>query len=207
MNREELIKYGLIVLLSLLIVFILMRVLDLNYIKSLFVKEKFSSYPFNGPTRKPSGNRDAPAPQNVPTEAHVEAVAAAAAPVQSAQKSSTVLGYAEGSNMSNTSAEVTSSESGPSINFKACDLNDNVKPEDLLPSGNSEFASLNPVLDGGLKNKQFLDPSKLMGTNTIGQSNRNQSYDLRSEPAIPKMDVGPWMNTTIEADLTRRPLE
>ena len=204
MNREEIIKYGLIVLLSILIVFILMRVLDLNYIKSLFIKEKFSTYPFNGPTRKPSGNRDTPAPQNVPVE---HKVAASAAPVQPTHKSSGVSGYVEGSNMSDASAEVVSSDSGPSINFKACDLNDNVKPEDLLPSGNSEFASLNPVLDGGLKNKQFLDPSKLMGTNTIGQSNRNQSYDLRSEPAIPKMDVGPWMNTTIEADLTRRPLE
>jgi|SaaInlStandDraft_1057018.scaffolds.fasta_scaffold222925_1 hypothetical protein len=195
MNREEIIKYSLIVLLSVLIIFILMRVLNLKKIKGLFVQENYDAnspdQPY-APVRQPSGNRDVPV-QEMNTQA--------------LPQNKEVEGILEKSEFSETSSSISPSESAPSAKFKACNLKDNVKPEDLLPLGNTEFASLNPVLDGGLKNKQFLDPTKLMGTNTVGQSNRNQSYDLRSEPAIPKVDVGPWMNTTIEADLTRRPLE
>jgi hypothetical protein len=187
MNREEIIKYGLIVLLSVLIVFILVRVLDLKNIKALFVQENYDAdapdQPY-APVRQPSGNRDVPVAPQMKT--------------QDLQQNGKVEGIVE---------DTEFSEYAPSTKFKACNLSDNVKPEDLLPLGNTEFSSLNPVLNGGLAKKNFLDPTKLMGTNTVGQSNRNQSYDLRSEPAIPKVDVGPWMNTTIEADLTRRPLE
>jgi len=195
MNREELIKYGLIVLLSVLILFILMRVVDFKQLKSLFVQENYESNQF-APVREPSGNRDtAPVMQNAPINKPQVGPVPGPVPVP------------EATQFVDSSSNVNPNVVEPSLKFKACNLSDNVKPEDLLPLGNTEFSSLNPILDGGLKNKQFLDPTKLMGTNTVGQSNRNQSYDLRSEPAIKKMDVGPWMNTTIEADLTRRPLE
>ena len=36
---------------------------------------------------------------------------------------------------------------------------------------------------------------------------RNANYDLRCAPAIPRVDVGPWQQTTMEADPFRRPLE
>jgi len=200
MNREELIKYGLIVLLSVLILFILMRVVDLKQLKSLFVQENYESNQY-APVRQSSGNRDTqPFVQN--TQPFVQNT-----PTASYNVKQEVVPVPESTQFVDSSANVNPNEVSPSLKFKACNLSDNVKPEDLLPLGNTEFSSLNPILDGGLKNKQFLDPTKLMGTNTVGQSNRNQSYDLRSEPAIQKRDVGPWMNTTIEADLTRRPLE
>jgi len=46
-----------------------------------------------------------------------------------------------------------------------------------------------------------------VGVNTIGQSLRNANLQLRSEPANPQVQVSPWMNTTIDKDLTRKNLE
>jgi len=39
-----------------------------------------------------------------------------------------------------------------------------------------------------------------IGIDTIGQSLRNASYDIRGNVAIPKMDIGPFNNSTIEYD-------
>jgi hypothetical protein len=36
---------------------------------------------------------------------------------------------------------------------------------------------------------------------------RNANLDIRSAPAIDKKEVSPWLNSTIDADLYRRPLE
>ena len=44
----------------------------------------------------------------------------------------------------------------------------------------------------------FLSAGSHVGVNSVGQSKRNSSYDLRSTPANPKIAVSPWMNSTIE---------
>jgi len=36
---------------------------------------------------------------------------------------------------------------------------------------------------------------------------RNANQQLRSDPPVPQVNVGPWHNTTIEADNMRVPLE
>jgi len=41
----------------------------------------------------------------------------------------------------------------------------------------------------------------------VSSSLRNANLQLRSEPANPQQDVGPWNNTTISPDINRRPLE
>ena len=41
------------------------------------------------------------------------------------------------------------------------------------------------------------------GVDTQGSSLRNASRDLRPEPANKRESVGPWMNSTIDADLPR----
>tara|TARA_B110000977_G_C11085780_1_gene494632 strand:+ start:4009 stop:4656 length:648 start_codon:yes stop_codon:yes gene_type:complete len=46
----------------------------------------------------------------------------------------------------------------------------------------------------------------VIGVNTVGQSLRNASYDLRTAPPNPKFTVGPWNNSTIEADYNIKPL-
>ena len=41
----------------------------------------------------------------------------------------------------------------------------------------------------------------------IGQTLRNANRDLRAAPPIAKQDICPWMNSTIEPDVSRRPLD
>ena len=83
-------------------------------------------------------------------------------------------------------------------------------PADLLPSdANSQWASLNPssMNQGDVLNANLLQAGYHIGLDTIGQSLRNANLQLRSDPIIPKGDVGPWNQSTIEPDLGRVPLE
>ena len=83
-------------------------------------------------------------------------------------------------------------------------------PTDLLPVKQADeiakFNSENPGADGILKGVNYLDAGFHVGQNTIGQSLRNANLNIREEPPNPRVAVSPWMNTTIGADLTRRPL-
>lgn len=90
----------------------------------------------------------------------------------------------------------------------SCAKQEVVDPKDLLPrDNNSEFSKLNPSGAGDLSNVSLLKAGHHVGINTVGQSLRNANLQLRSEPANPKMEVGPWNQTTISGDPYRRPLE
>jgi len=52
----------------------------------------------------------------------------------------------------------------------------------------------------------FMIDAPRTGQDTQGSSNKNASYDIRRTPANAKVEY-PWMNSTIEPDLFRRPLE
>jgi hypothetical protein len=83
-------------------------------------------------------------------------------------------------------------------------------PSDLLPvDQNSQWATLNPgmVTNGGVAMPDLLQAGYHIGLDTIGQTLRNPNYQLRSDPIIPKQDIGPWDQSTIEPDLGRVPLE
>ena len=82
--------------------------------------------------------------------------------------------------------------------------NDN--PGDLLPRpSNNQFSAMQP--SGGLAGVNLLKAGYHIGVDTVGQTLRNANLQIRSEPPNPQMNVGPWLNTTIEPDLSRRPLE
>jgi preprotein translocase subunit SecG len=81
-------------------------------------------------------------------------------------------------------------------------------PADLLPSdANSQWATLNPVNTQDNLSADLLKAGQHIGVDTVGQSLRNANLQLRSDPLIAKADVGPWNQTTIEADYSRVPLE
>ena len=81
-------------------------------------------------------------------------------------------------------------------------------PRELLPRDtNSEFSKLNPMGSGDLESVSFLKAGTLNGIDTVGTSLRNANLQLRSEPANPRVNVGPWNNSTITADSNRRDLE
>jgi hypothetical protein len=81
-------------------------------------------------------------------------------------------------------------------------------PAELLPKGSdNQWAQLNPSGKGELANVNLLKAGYHIGIDTIGQSLRNANLQIRSEPPNPQLNVGPWMNSTIEPDFMRVPLE
>jgi hypothetical protein len=81
-------------------------------------------------------------------------------------------------------------------------------PSQLLPKDkNSEWSKLNPSMNSDPMIPDLLQAGSLIGLDTIGQTLKNANLQLRSDPIIVKQNVGPWNNSTYEADLGRVPLE
>lgn len=96
---------------------------------------------------------------------------------------------------------------GGSVPASTCNTPQMVDPSELLPKDmNSEWANVNPA-SNDLKNVNMLNATQLIGINTVGSSLRNANYQIRSEPSNPRVNVGPWNTSTIDADTFRRPLE
>ena len=75
---------------------------------------------------------------------------------------------------------------------------------ELLPKGEvgASWAAVNPVGADDLKGQNFLQAGYHSNINIVGiaQTNRNASYDIRSELPNPQSKVGPFLNTTIDPD-------
>ena len=85
-----------------------------------------------------------------------------------------------------------------------------VDPSELLPKdNNSQWAALNPAAmnQGSIVMPDLLQAGYHIGLDTIGQTLKNANLQLRSDPIIPKVNIGPWSQSTIEPDLARVPLE
>ena len=100
---------------------------------------------------------------------------------------------------------------GAATRPSSCYPQNTLGPEDLLPLGKSkeieDFNKENPVGEGILKGVNFLDAGFHTGVNTVGQSLRNANLNLRAEPPNPRVQVSPWMNSTIDSDLARKTLD
>ena len=91
---------------------------------------------------------------------------------------------------------------------KDCFPKDQLAPQDLLPPDtNSTWAQVNPAGQGNIGDNNLLTAGHHVGINTVGQTLRNANLQLRSEPPNPQMKVSPWMQSTIEPDTNRRPME
>jgi hypothetical protein len=90
----------------------------------------------------------------------------------------------------------------------SCNSGASLQAGDLLPKdSNTQFQQLSPSGSGGLENVNLLKAGYHSGIDTVGSSLRNANLQVRSEPPNPTSKVSPWMNTTIEPDLMRVPLE
>jgi len=82
---------------------------------------------------------------------------------------------------------------------------------DLLPKGQlgASWSAVNPASYGDIQGQNFLDAGAHTNTAVSGvsQSNRNASWDIRSETPNPKANVGPWLQSTIEANPFKRGLD
>jgi hypothetical protein len=91
---------------------------------------------------------------------------------------------------------------------QGCYPREQLNPMELLPQDvNSQWAAVNPTGTGDIQGKNFLSAGALIGINTVGQSLRNSNLQIRAEPPNPQIAVSPWLQSTIEPDLSRRPLE
>lgn len=101
-----------------------------------------------------------------------------------------------------------SSEKAGSATDMSCYPHENLTPRDLLPANEATtWAQLNPSGTGSLSAKNFVQSGHFIGINTVGQTMRNANMQLRSDPIIPMVQVSPWLQSTIEADVMRRPFE
>ena len=81
-------------------------------------------------------------------------------------------------------------------------------PNDLLPQdSNSQWGEMNSLNQGNIAMPDLLQAGYHIGLDTIGQTLRNANLQIRSDPIIPKSDIGPWNQSTIEPDFGRVPLE
>lgn len=77
----------------------------------------------------------------------------------------------------------------------------------LLPKANLPGVPSWDVVDTkALAHQDFLSPAQQFGTDTVSSSLRNASYDIRDVIPNPVNVVSPWLNSTIDPELQRRPL-
>ena len=88
-----------------------------------------------------------------------------------------------------------------------CYPKDQVKPDELMPQQASLWAEMHPDGEGTLMDRNMLQAGHLVGIDTVGQSLRNPNYGLRSEPPNPQVAVSPWMQSTMDPDINRKPME
>jgi len=83
--------------------------------------------------------------------------------------------------------------------------------DELLPKGGlgASWAAVNPSSLGDLKGQNYLQAGYHTNTAVAGvaQTNRNATWDVRSEPPNPQSKVGPFLNTTIEPNPFKRGLD
>ena len=130
----------------------------------------------------------------------------AQAVTQAADAASPSAAMPQGQNEVYASAQGIAS---PSVGLPpSCTAAAAAKPGDLLPKdANSEWGRLNPSGGGSLEHVNLLKAGYHTGIDTIGTTLRNANLQVRSEPPNPTSKVSPWMNSTIEPDLMRVPLE
>jgi hypothetical protein len=110
----------------------------------------------------------------------------------------------------NESAQTLGSDDGSASASlpKDCFPKDQLTPQELLPAdANSTWAQVVPAGQGSVGDQNFLNAGFHVGINTVGQTLRNANLQLRSEPPNPQVKVSPWLQSTIEPDTNRKPME
>lgn len=94
------------------------------------------------------------------------------------------------------------------VSETSCFPKSQLTPDDLLPSDECNvWSKNNPHGSGSLANKNFLQAGWATGVSSVGSTLRNANLQLRSDPPNPQVAVSPWMQTTIQPDVGRKPLE
>lgn len=157
-----------------------------------------------GEVKQQAGQEQAPQEQAAQQQqAPQEQAAQQQAPQQQAAQQQSVVG-AGGDSVGAPVEDMKSRDPSQNcINLQGQWISSNLLPKED-PNVDEDWSVMAP---GKLEDQNFLEAGHHFGSDTVANSLRNANYQLRSEPAIPKVDVGPWANTTIDADKFRRPFE
>ena len=182
----------------------------------VLVVASYGGYTLMGASEEePEEENTMPSPANAELEMDNDTVGNAAnVVIEGFQGQGESQGEGEGEGQGEGQGEVTGFGDSPtegsfsgSGNRNECLPRDVLNPDELLPSSLSPNNWDTPANPGGLDGPNFLNPEHLVGINTVGQSLRNANRQLRSEPPNPQVKVSPWLQTTIEPDINRKPLE
>ena len=88
-------------------------------------------------------------------------------------------------------------------NVKNYDAKDYLPKESRDDWFNTDFSQAKYKLND---DKLINTEKYVIGVNTVGQSLKNASYDIRGAVNVPKYSVSPWQNSTIEPDYNIKPL-
>ena len=90
-----------------------------------------------------------------------------------------------------------------------CYPKDTVTPQDLMPKEDpyNTWSKVNPTVGGHLSDRNFLESGALFGIDTQSSSLKNPNLQLRSDPVIAQVAVGPWSQSTYGPDTNRRQFE
>jgi hypothetical protein len=90
-----------------------------------------------------------------------------------------------------------------SENMKQKKLNSN----DLLPAKSDQKWFENPDVGIKIEDANLLsDAVQKVGVDTVGQTRKNPSYDIRGTVPCPKFQISPWNNSTTEPDYNLKSL-
>jgi hypothetical protein len=99
-------------------------------------------------------------------------------------------------------------QGGQDLAQASCFPRSQLTPDDLLPTNECNvWSKSNPYGSGSLADRNFLQAGWATGVSTVGSVMKNPNLQLRSEFPNPQVSVSPWMQTSIEPDLERKPLE
>lgn len=145
-----------------------------------------------------------PTPTSAPSA--TSPVPSATLPVNTDDESEEPVGMSEEMDYEMSEHFANPSPTKPNRYPKDCFPKDQLTSSELLPANEAtQFAQLVP--NNGQNKGNFLTAGYHVGINTVGQTLRNANRGLRSDPPNPQVKVSPWMQTTIEPDTNRKPLE
>ena len=118
------------------------------------------------------------------------------------------VGYQSGDSDVVTGEGPTSEDLNGNMSTADPIVRDTLAPQDLMPDDAANtFNQSVPSGQGQLSDQNYLTAGYHVGVNTVGQTLRNANRQIRSEPPNPQVKVSPWLQSTIETDTNRRPLE
>jgi|UniRef100_A0A6C0BLE7 hypothetical protein len=87
-----------------------------------------------------------------------------------------------------------------------CFPKDTIKPQELMPRDDTynTWQQTSPPVNGHLADRNFLEAGHHYGIDTVSNTLKNPNLQLRSDPIIPQVQVGPWSQSTYGPDTNHR---